>query len=372
MPKTFTPKNDALSARQKKLHFLSSDVLPCSSYPPGAEPEARPKPRLEDVWAEAEADTKVDTGMLRHHELSSKLFGRSTPAVATEQVNHRTSRLTPNDFKWHNHPEAMGQRTEAMTHTDRAYQEKCSRLFDRQSPQIRDDYNDEPQRLAREEEEMAEVKRRNNAYYSDLFDRRTPMDCPVQGDPHARRPKLQGSAEDQMIVHQDWTDSKTELMSRHRQPRPEHPTLRKCDELHQARVFGEPSTYQPPEKLDPVTHDNSQKLKSTYGQNTQQIHQAHLRTSITPTEFYEEAEGTKHWEVVELHVSGLPCDATDAQMRNLCQGFDLQLVKVTVELDPVRNLCKGRAKVMVRYNPTRDSINGLVNKLQESKLRVEM
>merc|ERR1719199_1918331 len=32
MPKTFVPKDDGTSARQKKLNFLSSDVLPATRY----------------------------------------------------------------------------------------------------------------------------------------------------------------------------------------------------------------------------------------------------------------------------------------------------------------------------------------------------
>ncbi|MFM7983928.1 MAG: hypothetical protein ACKPKO_31850, partial [Candidatus Fonsibacter sp.] len=96
------------------------------------------------------------------------------------------------------------------------------------------------------------------------------------------------------VVRQDRTDSKTGLINRHHQPRPELPMLRNHDELHQARVFGKPNTYQPPEELDPATHDDSQKLKSTYGQSTRQIQHAHVRTSTAPTEFYEEAEGAKH------------------------------------------------------------------------------
>jgi len=89
-------------------------------------------------------------------------------------------------------------------------------------------------------------------------------------------------------------------------------------------------------------------------------------------DFYQEAYDTKQWEVVELHISGLGLDADDGYVRNLCQGFDLQIVKVNADVDPVRNLCKGRAKVMVRYNPKRDSISGLVRKLEASRLRVEL
>lgn len=175
-----------------------------------------------------------------------------------------------------------------------------------------------------------------------------------------------------MVVHQDWTDSKTELIPGARGSRPEHPSLRKSDELHQSRVFGGAGHWEPPERLTAVQHDNSGKLRSALGQSTQQIHQAHLRTSITPNEFYDDAESNKHWEVVELHLSGLPINADDALLRHLCQGFDLQIVKVVAEMDPVRNLCKGRGKIMVRYNPVRDSIKGLVHKLQESNLTVEM
>merc|ERR1719498_836489 len=124
--------------------------------------------------------------------------------------------------------------------------------------------------------------------------------------------------------------------------------------------------------MDPVTTDNSSKVKQALGHTSQEIHQAHLRSSLTPDAFYEEAANTKHWEVIELHISGLRDDADEDMVKNLCKDFDLQIVKVNVEMDPVRNLCKGRAKIMVRYNPTRDSIAGLVQKLQDTKLRVEL
>jgi len=114
------------------------------------------------------------------------------------------------------------------------------------------------------------------------------------------------------------------------------------------------------------------KVRNAIGMHTQQIHQAHLRTSMTPHEFYEEAANTKHWEVVELYISGLTPYADEKQVRALCSGFDLHIVKVSVDMDPVRNLCKGRAKVMVRYNPKRDSINGLVRKLEDGHYRVEL
>mmetsp|Transcript_92784 Transcript_92784/g.276797 ORF Transcript_92784/g.276797 Transcript_92784/m.276797 type:complete len:431 (+) Transcript_92784:55-1347(+) len=372
MPKTFVPKDDALSARQKKLQFLSSEVLPCTEYPPNADSPERPRPaRVYNPCDEAEEEA-VDATHLRHKDLSSQLFGRETPLSAQEQASYRSSRLTPNDFKWHSHPEPVHTRPEAqvMRHSDRAYQEKCSMLFNYQSPQMPSDHSSSYQ-MAKEEEQADAIKR-HNLHYSNLFDRHTPTDMPQSQDGMAWRPRHHGSHEDQIIVHQDWTDSKTELISGARGSRPEHPALRKSDELHQSRVFGDTGPRQPREKLDAVTHDNSAKLKNTFGQSPQLIHQAHLRTSITPDDFYKEAEDTKRWEVVELHISGLPSDADDARVRNLCQGFDLQIVKVATDLDPVRNLCKGRAKVMVRYNPVRDSVSGLVRKLEDCNLRVEM
>lgn len=256
-----------------------------------------------------------------------------------------------------------------MTHQDRSYNEKCSNLFEHKSPQgFRKDSN---ARRDAQEEEIGEAKRRSNVYYSDLFGRNTPMAEPQQFDAH--RPKPMGPSEEQIVVHQDWTDSRTEIVCGNRVSNvDERSAVRKSNELHQTRIFQRKEHYVPPEHIDAVTTDNSDKVRGVYGRATQEIHQAHLRTSLTPKEFYEEAANTKHWEVVELHISGLPETADENTVKNLCRDFDLQIVKVSVEMDPVRNLCKGRSKIMVRYNPTRDSIGGLVQRLQETNLRVEL
>merc|ERR1719282_193015 len=140
------------------------------------------------------------------------------------------------------------------------------------------------------------------------------MDCPPEmpnsGETSARRAKYQGAVEDRITIHQDWTDSKTELVMRTQSPRRDNPALRKSDELHQKRIFAHERTAPRDdyERAEPMTTDNSSKLKSAIGLHTQQIHQAHLRTSMTPSEFYEEAASTKDWEVVELHISGLPIE----------------------------------------------------------------
>jgi len=379
MPKTFRPKEDECSAWEKKQQFLSSHMLSECQHKSEqrgrgqADSEAgyvqQVKPAF-DPYAEEE---QVDSNARRQEELKSKLFGRPTPAALSPRMQSGNTKLTPNDFNWHSHPEQRGSRGPhtargEMSHTDRAYQEKCSNVFDHRSPQVQQQWGEAQKQLA-EEEMQGDAKRRNDVYYSDLFGRDT-------GHGEARRPRTQNGtgAEEKIIVHQDWTNSKTELMH-HRDSRAEHPHQRKSEELHRVRIFGgsdADSSYQRAERLEPVTHDNSDKLKSARGRGTQHIHQAHLKTSIAPNEFYEQAESARHWEVAEIHLSGLGRDANDEYVRDLCHGSDVQLVKVAAEVDPVRNLCRGRAKVTVRYNPKRDSIDGLVRKFEDCNLKVEM
>jgi len=363
MPKTFVPKDDGTSARQKKLSFLSSDVLPHTAYRNSPQGGYATSPRNESL-AEGEYAEEINPHDRRQLELSSELFGRETPACTADSPSKR---LTPSDFKWFSVPEPQASAdAKDMTYQDRSYHEKCSQLFDHKSPQASP--------LADKQEEadeaMGELKRRANVYYSDLFGRNTPMAEPGQGD--QRHPKLTGPMEDKIVVHQDWTDSRTELMCGARDRPGATPNVRKSNEFNQQRIFVTKDKYTPPEHMAPVQTDNSGKVKDTFGRSTQEIHQAHLQSSNTPKEFYEEAASTKHWEVIELHISGLRDDADDNTVKNLCRDFDLQIVKVNVEMDPVRNLCKGRAKIMVRYNPLRDSIAGLVQKLQSTKLRVEL
>lgn len=390
MPKTFSPKDDGLSATQKKQHFLSSDVLPHNSYgppPPHMQSSAKNgmmnmasplRSGFGNTYVEAESDETIDPKMRRQQEHSSELFGRETPAVTTDHVHSSNHRLTPSDFKWFSIPEkkveaASPQPPEDMSHKNRWYNEKCSQVFDHRSPQEADTHISnfrDANKQARAEDAVGDLKRHHNAYYSDLFGRETPMDIPGKGD-SPYRPKQYANPEDRITVHQDWTDSKTELVCGSRPGTADAaPSLRKGAELHQKRIFETGGGYSALEPVESVHYDNSQKVKGAVGMQPQQIHQAHLRTSMTSDEFYETAHNTKHWEVVELHISGLGLYTDEKAVRDLCNGFDLQIVKVAVEMDPVRNLCKGRAKIMVRYNPVRDSINGLVQKLEEMKLTV--
>lgn len=365
-PKTFVPKEDYATARQKKLNFLSSDVLPHTAY--RQQQQGGGYPREVNPYDDNECEERINPNERRQLELSSEMFGRETPAQTAEDARKR---LTPSDFKWFSVPEPVQSVTggQEVTHQDRAYYEKCSNLFDHQSPKVRQQTQDERDDIV--DEQQSDLKRRANVYYSDMFGRKTPMDEPERGQ-EIRRGKLMSNAEDQIVVHQDWTDSRTEKMLGAGGSKSDSPTTRKCDEFNQSRVFSGKDQYRPPSSRAPMTTDNSFKTRAPIGRSTQEIHQAHLRTSLTPAEFYDEAASTKHWEVIELHISGLRDDADEGTVKNLCNGFDLQIVKVNVEMDPVRNLCKGRAKIMVRYNPLRDSIAGLVSKLQETKLRVEL
>mmetsp|Transcript_37983 Transcript_37983/g.68638 ORF Transcript_37983/g.68638 Transcript_37983/m.68638 type:complete len:435 (+) Transcript_37983:63-1367(+) len=373
MPKTFVPKEDTTTARSKKIQFLSSEVLPHNAYPAQNDPAGHmPTAYASAGYPEDEDDeSKVDTHMVRQMHLSSSMFGRPTPNSAEHQ--DRSNRLVPNDFVWNSYPEPLpGDAEDTRSHADRAYEQKCSRVFDYQSPEMRHVYASEKQET-KKEEQADDLKRRANVYYSDLFGRSAEMAPPEEVMSSSRRPKSRGSNEDQIVVHQDWTDSRTELLHGARAQKPEQPHLRKGEELHQNRVFAETNRgdWSYPERLDAVTHDNSSKVRSEPGMTTQAIHQAHMRTSIQAEDFYQTAYNSKDWEVIELHISGLPFDADDEKVRSLCSGFDLQIVKAKADIDPVRNLCKGRAKVTVRYNPVRDSIEALIRHLEARKLSVD-
>jgi len=373
MPKTFEPKDDGLSARQKKHTFLTSEVLPRTAHRHDPAPRGgyNGSASLEPGCMMHDTDEVIYPRMRRQQEHSSELFGRETPAALHDEVHDPERRLAPTDYKWHNHPAQKS--SGAQHHSDRHYQEKCSQVFEHASPKA---HKSHPHvqaqlRVDKEDFDQTEQKRRQNHHFSDLFGRSTPMDAP---DGASHRPKHRGAPEDRITVHQDWTDSKTELVHQDwRTGDPDHaPLTRKHTELHGTRLFGGGSGHAPPEMVEPVHHCNLHKVKGAVGMHTQDIHQAHLRSSHMSEDFYDQAHGTKHWEVVELHIAGLDCTHNEDMIRDICNGNDLHIVKVSVEMDPVRNLCKGRAKVMVRYNPKRDSVAGLVSKLEQSNFRVEV
>jgi len=376
MPKTFVPKEDNRSARARKQQFLCSQVLPASNYPAPA-PQARERKPNAGYVEDEEDESRVDTAMVRQMQLSSNMFGRSAPEVSAETVHDRGNRLMPNDFVWHSHPEKPLSPTykDGKTHADRAYEQKCSQVFEYQSPEVRKMHADQKRQERREEQE-SDMKRRANVYYSDLFGRSAAYEDAEVLLSARSRPKSRTGHEDHLIVHQDWSDCRTELLPGARKFGGEAtPNVRKSEELHQARIFGEGDarSWQGSGKLEAVTHDNSEKIKYKDGMKPQELQQAHLRASIQSEEFYKVATNIKDWEVIELHLSGLPYDADDEKLKKLCSGFELQIVKCKADTDPVRNLCKGRAKVMVRYNPGRDGaeLEALVQHLEAASLTVE-
>mmetsp|Transcript_44495 Transcript_44495/g.81269 ORF Transcript_44495/g.81269 Transcript_44495/m.81269 type:complete len:434 (-) Transcript_44495:74-1375(-) len=371
-PKTFQPKEDKTSSREKRINFLHSDVLPTTKYPMSAIPPVPQQPRVSDMLMPADTDETIDPNLRRQQELSSELFGRETPGVDATAVHDKSKRLTPNDFKWFNVPEAPSGKGPMLHHKDRSYQEKCSQVLNYATPVGKDQDTLEKEQKERDYFEEGEAKRRANVYYSDLFGRETPMDAP--GNSSVRGRKV-ANAEDRIVIHQDWTDSKTELMCGARAKVEAPPYMRKGEEFNSSRIFeanGVPASAAIGPRPDPLTTDNSMKVKEALGSSAQEIHQAHLRTSMTPKEFYDAANNTRAWEVLELHVSGLPREADEPGMKRLCHGFDLQIVKVTLEMDPVTNCCKGRAKVMVRYNPAYESVTGLVQKLESAGFYVQL
>jgi len=368
-PKTFVPRDPEYSAHERKLQFLDSEVLPKGKHSPNPATKTKPESHLGSIVMQYDKDEHIDHIMRRQTELSSELFGRKTPSAAPETAHDMSNKLTPSSFNWHNHPlESVPGRTDEgqMSYKDRSYHEKCSNVLNRVSPEQRETaaLDEERCRVDAEEAEY-DTKRRYNHNYSNLFGCEAAKDSANAG----RRPKPLGGPEDKIVVHQDWTNSKTELACGRKGALQGSAADRKREELHKSNIFGCSSSFDSERPRSMVT-DNEEKTKGMVGMHTQLIHQAHLQSSMASPEFYESAYSSRAWTVVDLHLAGLSSDADEGGLRKLCKGFDLQIVKVAIELDPSRNVCKGRAKVMVRYNPEQDSLQGLVQKLENQGLEV--
>merc|ERR1712194_539021 len=85
------------------------------------------------------------------------------------------------------------------------------------------------------------------------------------------------------------------------------------------------------------------------------MQQNHLRSSLVTSQFYDRAEATVAWEVAEVNISQLPSNIDERDLKNICRGFDCQVVKVVLDLDPISNSCKGRGKLVLRYNPEKQN-----------------
>jgi len=147
----------------------------------------------------------------------------------------------------------------------------------------------------------------------------------------------------------------------------------KKNEYYRTNIFGvcDKTSYMQP--LKPTHHDNSGKVTSVVGSKSlQRVHQAHLRTSTVPEEFYTTAEDTNKWDVVDLKLTGLPGEADDHYLRHLCQGSRLQMVASHIDTNPLSHQCKGLATVRFRHNPKRGSVVDLVSKLGNKNIRAEV
>merc|ERR1712112_258474 len=78
----------------------------------------------------------------------------------------------------------------------------------------------------------------------------------------------------------------------------------------------------------------------------------------------------KEWEVAEVHLGGLPRDADEKYLRDMIHSQGGQIVSAKLELDPVLHTCKGRAKLVMRYNPAHYDINALIRELESHNLVV--
>jgi len=80
---------------------------------------------------------------------------------------------------------------------------------------------------------------------------------------------------------------------------------------------------------------------------------------------YQKADQTKHWEVAELKLQGLPAQATDSSLTRICKAFGHQVVRVSTDNDPVTGRCNGFAKIMLRSCMDTSSTPDLVQFLKE-------
>jgi len=186
----------------------------------------------------------------------------------------------------------------------------------------------------------------------------------------------------QITVNQEWSDARTELFKNNEEREAcewLNPHQRRCKEFDSTRVFTDTKTdhFVTKKDIPSLLTDNSQKvcrgdedeLRPTSG-DMQAVHQGHLRSSLMANEFYDVARACKEWEVAEVHLGGLPRDADEKYLRDLIHSKGGQIVSVKLELDPVLHTCKGRAKLVMRYNPAHYDINALIRELESHNLVV--
>eukprot|EP00397_Hematodinium_sp_SG-2012_P018000 GEMP01018422.1.p1 GENE.GEMP01018422.1~~GEMP01018422.1.p1 ORF type:complete len:471 (+),score=107.37 GEMP01018422.1:197-1609(+) len=405
-PNTFHPREDDRSARQIKMQFLESDILP---HAPRTDSETLASARAAPPYAagpsshhgghgfaaslEEDNDVKIDHNAVpvrrRHMELQSNLFDRQTPAnCEIDGTPFAQQKMTPSDFNWYSAPREAQKPRDSYTSGSRAYHEKTSDLFDHKGPARPTDR--ELLRAAQNEKHLIDEEKRvrdGNVYYSDLFGRRTPLENPKNVTPEnattsSWHPRAPSNEEGRITINQEWSDAKTELFKDTGEPG-NHATVNARERRHQefdkVRVFtlnpsSEARLSSVPEKRDlpSILTDNSDKVhrESIESSTSQVIHQKHLMSSMMSDQFYDKASTAKEWEVAEVHLAGLPPDANDNSLKELINSKGGHIVKISVETDPVSHACKGRAKIVMRYNPRDYNINELIEQLESHNLVV--
>uniref|UniRef100_A0A0G4FBB8 Uncharacterized protein n=1 Tax=Chromera velia CCMP2878 TaxID=1169474 RepID=A0A0G4FBB8_9ALVE len=210
-------------------------------------------------------------------------------------------------------------------------------------------------------EEMQE--RRRNRNFSDLFGCTAP---PHPGGLSGGIPADIREAEKEVVIFGDWTDSRTEMQRRSAkdadrsgQPFSVDPHFRKMQHSYESAIPSLPLPAQGSSAKENFAQATSDDVKRHSLMNTAQadgtaqrkhVSQAHLQSSLMRGDFYETA-GTKKEEDTEVRVVnlfGLPSEITEEHLRQIASRTKCHVVRYQLDVDPVTNRCKGRARVTIR------------------------
>mmetsp|Transcript_14225 Transcript_14225/g.35291 ORF Transcript_14225/g.35291 Transcript_14225/m.35291 type:complete len:441 (-) Transcript_14225:266-1588(-) len=365
---TFEPRTDPLSPRRKKLQFLQGGTVPetnqqdLDSLPVQAGHSRTQVGFTDDT---DHIDHGSDPVVRRHQELESHIFPTHASVDANRtKIRYNAEKITPNSFSWFNsQPIAKPPKDDGasgVSSADRAYAEQASHLFEHAplpAPSNAQKREQHMTALAQETDDLN--KRRANIYYSDLFGRETP----ASGHLGAYHPKPVSSPESKICIHGEWSDSRTNAKS---DERPMTAKERQFRELYRTEVPEQGAKdYRPGDLPNSLSTDTSGKVKRVDEHEAgSRVHQKHLKSSLVRDTFYERAEATRQWEVAEVSVARLAPTEDEGSIKTKCRGFGCHIVKVILDLDPISNMCKGRGKLILRYNPDENDLSGLIDKIQ--------
>lgn len=54
----------------------------------------------------------------------------------------------------------------------------------------------------------------------------------------------------------------------------------------------------------------------------------------------------------------------EQSVKEQVKGFGCQIVKINLDVDPISNLCKGRGKITLRYNPEYNGLPELIERIR--------